>query len=157
MDSKAITGIGVAVVVVLSLPLLLSSKVSMKNYNKIQMGMSYAQVKDILGKGMGREEVMKKVEKEMEKYEGKEMEMPSMDGVKMPQFKPEDFARMDTQKMMEIMTTSEPYVWERGEDKGISVMFQNDRVVMKSQYGLENSMTMDMEGMATIHVPLAAQ
>lgn len=157
MDTKVLVTIGVVVVALLTLPLIMGSKVSMKNYNKIQMGMSYEQVKDILGKGMGREEMMEKAEKEMKKMEGKEFTMEDMKGFKMPQFKPEDFAKMDTEKMMEFMTTSEPYVWEGGGDKVIQVMFQNDRVVMKTQYGLADSMTMDMEGMATIHVPLVAQ
>lgn len=163
MSTKTVGIIAVVVVAVLLLPLVLGgNKVTMANYNKVEMGMTYAEVKKILGKGKSFEEKMK--EEGITMPQGMPQAMPDMsnmtlkmpDGLKLPEGMPQDFQMPNMNDMMEPMLklmAMEVWIWEKDDDAGISIGFSDGRVAMKSQSGLAEAPSMEMDGMDGFPMP----
>ncbi len=163
MSTKTVGIIAAIVVAVLLLPLVLGgNKVTMKNYDKVQMGMTYAEVKKILGKGKSLEQKMK--EEGIAMPQGMPQEMPDMsnmtlkmpDGLKLPEGMPRNFQMPNMDEIMEPMRklmAMEVYIWEKNDDEGISIGFSDGRVAMKSQSGLGEEPSMEMEGMDGFPMP----
>lgn len=149
MTPKGIAITGAVILAILVLPVFLAGggKVTMSNYDKVQMGMSYSQVSKILGKGTPAED-MDQGDMQQRFQMPSNMQMPQgmPDGADMP-----DMAQL--QGMMENFMKMKVYVWEKGEDAGVAVGFADDRVIMKSQSGLNGGSSVEMEGMGSFDMP----
>lgn len=133
MEPKTIAVIAVVALVVLSLPLLVASKVSMSNYQEIKMGMTYEQVKDIMGSGKTLDEV----------------DPPDMKDLPpgMPKPDPKQIRSMLDSMGLEV------YVWEKGDDKAISVTLQGGKVIGKTQVGLAENPSQEFDRNALPDMP----
>ena len=114
----------------------------MTNYNKVQMGMSYSQVSKILGKGTPAEEMDQG--KMQQRFQPSSVQMP--EGFEMPDMN-------QVQGMMENLMKMKVYIWEKGDDAGVAIGFADDRVIMKSQSGLNGGSSYEMEGMGSFDIP----
>lgn len=142
MDTKLIVAIAVGVVAVLALPLLLANTVTMANYENAQMDMSYEQVKDILGAGKTMDEI--------DPPKMKEEDLPP--GVPMPSEAQIKQAQQAMKRQFDAMGI-DMYVWRRGEDKEISVILQDGKVVGKTQRGLAERPSHEFKGMGPGGLP----
>lgn len=123
MEPKWVAMIGVAVVAVLALPLVLADKANMKNYEKVEMGMTYDEVKGILGSGKTIDEIdPPKPPKDLPPG----MPKPTKEQMKQ--------AMQQAKRMFDSMGM-EVYIWQRGDEKQISVIMRNGKVAAKSQIG----------------------
>ena len=133
MNPKVVAGIGIALLAFLSLPLVLSSKVTMAKYKEVEMGMSYEQVKGILGAGKTIDEAKPPDMKDLP---------PGMPKPDMKQAK----------RMLDSMGLT-VYVWEKGDDKAISVMLRDGKVIGKTQVGLADQPSQEFDRNALPGMP----
>jgi hypothetical protein len=149
MTPKGIAITGAVILALLVLPVLLvgGDKVTMSNYNSVQMGMSYSQVSKILGEGTPAEEMdQKEMQQRFQMPNNMQMPQGMPDGVEMPDMN-------QLQGMMENFMKMKVYIWEKGEDAGVAVGFADDRAIMKSQSGLNGGSSYEMEGMGSFDMP----
>jgi len=179
MNNKTLGILAAVIAAVLILPLVLGgNKVTMANYNKVQMGMTYDQVTKILGKGKTGEEAMKEMQGKMPAMPNNfppppggpggmrgggppggpggpggpgRGGPPGMPGGPPPGL-PEGMQMPNMDQIRKLMSM-EVYIWEKGEDAGIALGFADGKVIMRSQSGLGGSPTMEMEGMGSMTMP----